>query len=111
MVQAAGKTPQEHFRLVGEGLVGALTESAYLAIPLLLVTGFWAYERRGFWLLILSVGGTALEYGFVRGNTQHQGLILIAFVVSLWTLWPTTSQLPQLRRNGYWTHQFLLAWF
>jgi hypothetical protein len=80
MAGAMAKTLQRHLQLVEEGLAGAFADSVFVAIPLLILAGIWAYQRRGLLLLLLGVGGTALEYGFVQGYGHHQGLITIAFV-------------------------------
>lgn len=109
MGEAVHRSFSDHLRLVLEGMTGAFAETKLPAIGLLLLTWIWAWQRRASLLLLLMVGGTALEYGFVRGYGHHQGLITIAFVVFLWATWPTIEQLPQLSRNSRWVHHALLA--
>jgi hypothetical protein len=106
---AIGKTLQRHVQLVGEGFVGAFADSAMVAIPLVLLAGVWAYQRSGLLLLIMSVGGTSLEYGFLQGYGHHQGLITIALVVSLWAVWPRKEQLEGMPRERRWLHQALVV--
>jgi hypothetical protein len=99
-----------HLFLVGEGLAGAFAETLFLAPALLLIlSAIWAYQRRSLLLLIFAVGGTAAEYGFLRGFGHHQGLISIAFVVFLWAAWPSARQFQALSRNSRLLHQALLA--
>lgn len=81
----------------GEGITGAFAEgSAVAALPLLFLACLWSYIRRGWLLLVLIVGGTALEYGFLRGFGHHQGLITIAFVVFAWAMWPRAEELAKM---------------
>jgi len=109
VAEAAHHTLEQHLQLVLEGLTGALADSGFIAIPLLFIAGLWAYERGGLLIMILSVGGAALVYGFLRGYPHHQGLITIAFVVTLWALWPISAQLDGLPRDSRRLHQGVLA--
>ncbi len=109
MAEATHASLSHHLHLVAEGLTGAFAQGMLPAIPLLVLAGAWAYQRRGLPLLLLTVGGTALEYGFVRGFGHHQGLITIAFVVFLWAAWPTAKQFAGLQRSAKLLHQALLV--
>jgi hypothetical protein len=109
VAQASEATFQHRLQSLVEGLVGAFSDSHFVAILLLVLAGIWAYERRGLLLLVLSVGGTALEYGFLRGFNHHQGLITIAFVVFMWAVWPSPERLEGLPRREWWVHQVLLG--
>jgi hypothetical protein len=109
VAQARSATFTRHLQLLSEGLVGAFSDSVLVTILLLVLAGLWAYQRSALLLLILSVGGTALEYGFVRGYSQHQGLITIAFVVFLWVAWPSAEQLEGLTGNSKSLQQALLV--
>jgi len=104
MAEATGKTLEQHLQLVLEGLVGAFADSAFFAVPLLILAAIWAHERQGLMLLTLSVGGAACVYGFLRGLGHHQGLITIAFVVFLWAVWPSPEQLQAPTRESRWIH-------
>lgn len=109
VAQATEATFQHRLQSFAEGLVGALSDSRFLAVLVLVLSGIWAYERRGLPLLVLAVGGTALEYGFLRGFNHHQGLITIAFVAFLWAVWPSAKQLECLPARKWWVHQLLLG--
>ena len=106
--EAVHPTLARHLQLVGEGLTGAFAATALPAIPLLVLSCIWAYQRGGVLLFLLAVGGTSLEYGFIRGYGHHQGLITIAFVVFLWAAWPTTQQLRHLPKFSKLLHQGML---
>lgn len=106
--EAVHPTLARHLQLVGEGLTGAFAATALPAIPLLVLSCIWAYQRGGVLLFLLAVGGTSLEYGFIRGYGHHQGLITIAFVVFLWAAWPTTEQLRHLPKFSKLLHQGML---
>ncbi len=109
VADAVKMTFHHHLQLAREGLVGALSDSAFATIPLLILAAVWAYRRGAFLLLILAVGATSLEYGFLRGYQHHQGLITTAFVVSVWVGWPSREQFDGLTRPGKWMHRALLA--
>jgi hypothetical protein len=110
IADAAHPTFSRHLFLFVEGLTGAFAEDL-VTIPILflILAATWAYQRRSLVLLLLTVGGTALEYGFLRGFGHHQGLITIGFVVFLWAAWPSADQVQALSRNSKWLHQALLA--
>jgi hypothetical protein len=93
----------------GEGLTGAFAATTLPALPLLILACLWSYARRGWLLLILAVGGTSLEYGFLWGFGHHQGLITIALVVFLWSLWPNANELVDMKRFPRWAHRAFLV--
>lgn len=109
VAQENAKTLHQHVQLVIEGLVGALSDFTLVAVSLLVLVGVWAYQRAALLLFGLSVGATALEYGFVRGYTQHQGLITIAFVVFLWAVWPSIRQIESLPGRQKLLHQVVVG--
>ena len=58
--------------------------------------------------MVLVVGGTTAEYGLLQGYGHHQGLILLAFLISVWALWPHRAQLQGPSGNRRWLHHSLL---
>jgi hypothetical protein len=109
MAQANAKTFDQHLWLVGEGLDGAFADSVFVTGAILILSAIWAKQRKHLPLLILSIGGTAFEYGFLRGYPQHQGLITVAFVVVLWTAWPSTREIASFSPNSNWLHRSLMT--
>ena len=110
IAEAAHATFAHQLFLVGEGLSGAFTEDLVLVPALFLIlSAIWGYQRRSLVLLLFTVGGTALEYGFLRGFGHHQGLITIGFVVFLWAAWPPAEQVHALSINSKLLHQAFLA--
>src|SRR5579872_353891 len=105
VAQARGITLGRHLQLVLEGLIGSLSNSWLVAIPGLFIAGVWAYQRGHLLLMVLSVGGTAMVYGFLRGYGHHQGLITIAFVAFLWAAWPDRGQADLVPRDARRLHQ------
>jgi hypothetical protein len=78
MSDARTFTLEAHVMKTFFGLCAAVTDYLPLALLILLLVGIWFVERRGLFLMLSAVGGTALIYGFLRGTRHHQGLILIA---------------------------------
>lgn len=109
VARAISKPLQLKFQLAGEGLVGAFADCSWVAIALLILAGIWAYEFGGLLLLILSVGGSVFMYGFVQGDRHHQGLITIAFLLSLWAVWPSEEELENLAHKRRWLHKVLVV--
>lgn len=110
VAEAVHPSFSRHLFLAGEGLTGAFSEDlVMIPVLFLILAALWAYQRRSVVLLLLTVGGTALEYGFLRGFGHHQGLITIGFVVFLWAAWPSAEQSQALSRNFKWLHQAFLA--
>jgi hypothetical protein len=92
-----------------EGLLGAFGNNTPAALPILILAALWSLLRRNWLLLVLTVGGSAFEYGFLRGFGHHQGLITIAFVVFLWAAWPRAEEIPQMPHFPKVVHQAFLA--
>jgi hypothetical protein len=92
-----------------EGLTGAFGENTPAALPILVLAALWSLLRRNWLLLVFTVGGSAFEYGFLRGFGHHQGLITIAFVVFLWAAWPRSEELSQLPHFPKIVHHAFLA--
>ncbi len=109
MAQAVQSSFSRHLQLVFEGLSGAFADTAIAAIALLLLASVWAFQRHALLLLLATVGGTSLEYGFVRGYAHHQGLITIAFVVFLWAAWPDKVELSALPQFPKLCHTVMYA--
>lgn len=116
--EAAHESLSHRLNRLGEGLTGAFAERSIVpALPLLILACLWSYVIRGWLLLILIVGGTAAEYGFLRGFGHHQGLITIAFVVFVCARWPQSNEIatmPSFSRvihYGFaWTLALTFAW-
>ena len=92
-----------------DGLTGAFGENTAAALPILILAALWSILRRNWLLLVLTVGGSAFEYGFLRGFGHHQGLITIAFVVFLWAAWPRAEEISQMPHFPKALHQALLT--
>ena len=107
MAQANAQSFDQHLLAALEGIDGAFTDSALITVVILALAAVWAKERAYLPLLILSIGGTAFEYGFLRGYSQHQGLITVAFVVFLWTAWPIASEMASFSSSSLWLHKSL----
>jgi hypothetical protein len=95
--EAAHESLSHRLNRFGEGVTGAFADGSIApALPVLILACLWSYVRRGWLLLILVVGGTACEYGFLRGFGHHQGLITVAFVVFVWAMWPGTDEIATM---------------
>jgi hypothetical protein len=69
-------------------LFGAFSNSIYVSAGFLLIACLWFLLNRGLLLMLPSVLGMAAVYGFLRGGQHHVGLVLVAFIVCVWMLWP-----------------------
>jgi len=114
MADASSLTFSQHWQKAFGGLVGAVYNNTWLAAAILLLIGVWCYGRRGLSVFLIAVGGLTLIYGFLRGVQQHQGLMLIAILVALWSVWPTEQEKAaapanfQILHSGLVTTLFLL---
>ncbi len=109
MAQANAKTFGQHLWIAVEGLNGAFADSVFVTVAILILAAIWAKQRAHLALLTLSIGGTAYEYGFLRGYSQHQGLITVAFVVFLWTAWPSAREIAGFSSKSNWLHRSLVT--
>jgi hypothetical protein len=107
--EAAHYSLSQRLSRFAEGLTGAFGENTPAALPILLLAALWSLIRRNWLLLVLTVGGSAFEYGFLRGFGHHQGLITIAFVVFLWAVWPRAEERSQMAYFPKVVHQAFLA--
>jgi len=82
-----------HLALTAASLISAFSNSLLVGCLFLLVAFVWALQRKGLLLMLPSVVGTAAVYGFLRGTLHHIGLALIAFLVSIWIIWPDQKKL------------------
>ena len=95
VAEAASLPLQIHLQKMLFCLSDAFGDSIFVVAPFVLLAAFWAMEHRGLILMLASVLGTAAIYGFLRGAQHHIGLVLLAFVVSIWVVWPTAEDISK----------------
>jgi len=77
----------------------ALSEIRLASVVILSLVTLWLLERRGVLLFLIAVGGTAFIFGFLWGTPNHEGIILIALLTAIWSVWPTMTELKAAPEN------------
>jgi len=102
-------TVYQHFLKLLNGLAGSIYGNNWIAFGVLLLACVWCALRKGLLILLIAVGCNAFIYGFLRGTFQHQGLMLIALLSVLWSLWPTSTEVDEAARPFFLLHRALLT--
>jgi hypothetical protein len=90
-------------------LIFAFSNFLPVSCGFLFVSYIWVLLRGGRLLMLPSVLGTAALFGFLRGAPQHMGLVVVAFLVSTWVLWPSPRELHDLSSRQRVVHVIFVA--
>jgi len=67
-----------------------------------------SYRPSGLLLSFVGAGGVALIYGFCRGTRHHEGIIIIALLTAIWSVWPSEPELRNSTREFLNLHKILV---
>ncbi len=109
--EVATLTTELHLLKTFLGLDGAICDVMPLSFLLLFLTALWCLERRLLPMLLFTVLGLALIFGFLRGVTHHEGLILTALITTLWIAWPGREELARAAPDFRYLHWVLQGAF
>jgi hypothetical protein len=92
--------------LSDSNIVGVIIFVGIIILPLVFL---WLLERRGALLSLIAVGSNAIIYGFLRGAQHHRGILLIALLTAVWTVWPTKTELETAPKKFLSLHRAMVT--